>query len=41
MGKKLNKMALTKKEQRKKSRTAMAKKTVKEQQKKGIYKKKT
>ncbi len=33
-------MSLTKKEQRKQSRTAMAKKTIKEQQKKGIYKKK-
>ena len=40
MGKKPNKMALTKKQQRTKARTAMAKKTVKEQQKKGIYKKK-
>jgi hypothetical protein len=34
-------MALTKKQQREKVRNAMAKKTVKEQQKKGIYKKKS
>ena len=40
MGKKPNKMAQTKKQQKEKARTAMAKKTVKEQQKKGIYKKK-
>ena len=41
MGKKPNKMALTKKQQKTKVRTSMAKKTVKEQQKKGIYKKKS
>ena len=41
MGKKPNKMALTKKHQKEKVRTAMAKKTVKEQQKKGIDKKKS
>jgi len=41
MGKKPNKMALTKKQQKEKVRTVMAKKTVKEQQKKGIYKKKS
>ena len=40
MGKKPNKMALTKKQQKEKVRNAMAKKTVKEHQKKGIYKKK-
>ena len=40
MGKKPNKMALTKKQRKAKVRTAMAKKTVKEQQKKGLYKKK-
>ena len=33
-------MALNKKQQRKKSRTKMVKKTIKEQQKKGIYKRK-
>ena len=33
-------MALTKKERSKKSRTKMAKKTIKEQQKKGVYKRK-
>ena len=33
-------MALSKKQQRKKSRTKMVKSTIKEQQKKGIYKKK-
>ena len=34
-------MALTKKQQREKVRNTMAKKTIKEQQKKGIYKKKS
>jgi hypothetical protein len=33
-------MALTKKEKRKKSRTKMAKKTIKEQQNKGVYRRK-
>ncbi len=41
MGKKPNKMSLTKKQQKAKVRTTMAKKTIKEQQKKGIYKKKS
>ncbi len=41
IGKKPNKMALTKKQQKTKARTDMAKKTVKEQQKKGIYKRKS
>ena len=33
-------MALTKKEKRKKSRTKMAKATIKEQQRKGVYRRK-
>ena len=41
MGKKPNKISLTKKEQKKKNRNRMAKNTVKEQQKKGVYKKKS
>ena len=37
MGKKPNKMALTKKQQSKKNRNKMAKKTRKELQKKGLF----
>ncbi len=41
MGKKPNKMALTKKEQKKKNRNRMAKKTRSELQKKGLFRKKS
>lgn len=41
IGKKPNKMALTKRQEKQKNRTAMAKKTIKEQQKKGNYKRKS
>ena len=41
IGKKTNKMALTKKEQKKKNRNKMAKKTRSELQKKGLFGKKS
>ena len=41
IGKKTNKMALTKKQQSKKNRNKMAKKTRSELQKKGLFKKKS